>query len=267
MIKSPFKILLIEGNSEDFQLVQRALQECDTPQLILEIAANLYDAFDLILNGEIDLILLDLSTPDRNGFEILEALRARSIALPIIVLTGKDDEEMGIKAVKEGAQDYLLKNIINSDSLTRSIRYAVERFKMINDLRIAYLRLTHRHPPIKEYKLKELLRMCNSTAHELNQPLTALLGNIYLMRIEKDKPEKFSLNMEKIENSGKKIAAIVKKLQTICHDGVNEHSKDPPVGDMPPGPGLHKIEHIDDNFKNLNNLFKIVQSRYNRTAV
>src|SRR5262249_54858402 len=79
----------------------------------------------------VDVILLDLSLPDSQGFDTFSKLRAYSQGLPVILLTGLEDEEVGIRAVREGAQDYILKGSINSSALARAVRFAVERQKTL----------------------------------------------------------------------------------------------------------------------------------------
>jgi len=267
MTKSELKILLINYKSEDAQIFQSALSGWERTSIKLEIAETPSHGMDSIQKGNADLILLDLSKSVIHGLEVLKVLRAWSLTLPIIAVIGCDDEEIGISAVKEGAQDYLFNNNIDRDSLKRSIRYALDRCQITEDLRIANEKILQQQKFVMEQeRLKSLLEQSGATAHELNQHLTVLLGSICLIKMDRDNQEKISRHMEKIEESGKRISATVKKIQAIRYDK-NQYflggaSFGKPDQDMTPA----KIETPDDNFKNLNDLFKIVQSRFNRTA-
>jgi DNA-binding NtrC family response regulator len=77
--------------------------------------------------GDIDIVLLDLSLPDSLGLDTFTRVYDKAPCLPIIVLTGLDDEELAAKAVREGAQDYIIKGQVDSNLLARAIRYAIER--------------------------------------------------------------------------------------------------------------------------------------------
>jgi DNA-binding response OmpR family regulator len=267
MTKSELKILLINYNSEDAQIFQSALSSWERTSIKLEIAETPSHGMDRIQKGNIDLILLDLSKSLIHGLEILKVLRAWSLTLPIIAVIGCDDEEIGISAVKEGAQDYLFNNNIDRDSLKRSIRYALDRCQIADELRIANEKiLEQQNSVIEQTRLKSLLEQSGTIAHELNQPLTVLLGSICLMKMDHDNPEKISRHMEKIEESGKRISATVKKIQAIRYDKNQYFLGGASFGKPDQNMDLAKMDTPDDNFKNLNDLFKIVQSRFNRTA-
>ena len=87
-----------------------------------------------------DALLLDLGLPDSNGMETLVKVISQYPELPVIVLTGLADEQAGVRAVHQGAQDYLTKGEINSDLLIRSIRYAIERKRLLTEMRNLSLR-------------------------------------------------------------------------------------------------------------------------------
>jgi len=264
-MESKFKILLINDNSEDVQKIQSVLCDLAKTLITLEVAETPLDGLKRALKGGIDLILLDLSRSEIQGFEALKEFRARLIILPVIVMIGIDNEELGVLAMKEGAQDYLCKNNIDRESLRHSIRYAMERCKMAEELKIANRKiLEQQESVIEEASLKSLLEQTQSTAHELNQPLTALLGTIYLMKMNQDNAENISQHMERIESSGKRISTIVQKIQTICYEKKKHYLGGASIIE-PEQKVKHNIEAADNNFKNLNNLFRIIQSRYNRT--
>jgi two-component system, cell cycle response regulator len=267
MTKSELKILLINYKTEDAQIFQSALSGWEKTSISLEIAETPSQGMDRIQKGNIDLILLDLSKSVIRGLEALKELRTGAVTLPIIAVIGNNDEEIGISAVKEGAQDYLFKNIIDRDSLKRSIRYALSRHQISEELRVANEKiLEQQNSVIEQGRLKSLLEQSGTIAHEINQPLTVLLGSICLMKMDRDNPEKISRHMEKIEESGKRISATVKKIQAIRYDKNRHFLGGASFGKPEQNMDLAKMDTPDENFKNLNDLFKIVQSRFNRTA-
>jgi len=120
-------ILLVEDNPGDVDLIREMLTKTGMVTFSVESVARLSTALIRLEDGDIDLVLLDLGLPDSKGIDTLITLRKNKPEAPIIVLTGLADEETGIRAVKEGAQDYLIKGQVNTNLLTRSIQYAIER--------------------------------------------------------------------------------------------------------------------------------------------
>lgn len=127
----PIRILLIEDNPGDSRLIQEMLNDADNFNFKLSIAENLVTGFLSFEESEIDIVLLDLSLPDSSGFQTIIRTREKTINIPIIVLTSLKDETFARKAVQAGAQDYIIKDQIESNSLVRSIYYAIERNKMM----------------------------------------------------------------------------------------------------------------------------------------
>ncbi|MGJ8637923.1 MAG: response regulator [Opitutaceae bacterium] len=125
-----YSILLLEDNEADANLVAEYL---DLSQLSYEltIATRLSGGLKYLNKQRFDLILVDLSLADTNGIDTLEAVLDFSKDEVIIVLTGAQDEQLSIKALQAGAQDYLLKDSLNSEVLRRAIRYAMERANLV----------------------------------------------------------------------------------------------------------------------------------------
>lgn len=267
MIQSEFKVLLISDDQEDIQTIQNTLFDCDKAHIPLDIADTPAGGLENMLIEGIDVILFDLCSPGLQGFEILKTLNERAIALPVIVLIGPDSEDEGIRAINEGAYDYLFKDSMDRDSLIRSIRYAVEICRLKEELRLAGLKINKLEKSAMDMEgFNEIVKQYRSAAHDLNQPLTALLGSICLMKIEKDNRENISHNMERIEASGKNISGIVNKIQAIGHEKINYLGGASLIMNHDNQKLIPNIEATDNEFKNLNNLFKIVRSRCNRTA-
>ncbi|MCX5994501.1 MAG: PAS domain S-box protein, partial [Chloroflexi bacterium] len=121
------RILLIEDNPGDARLLRELLAAKDGASFDLEHEDRLSTALARLAQGDIDVILLDLSLPDSQGLDGLNKICAQAPKVPIVVLSGLSDEAVAIKAVQEGAQDYLVKGSVDSNSLVRSLHYAIER--------------------------------------------------------------------------------------------------------------------------------------------
>jgi GAF domain-containing protein/CheY-like chemotaxis protein len=120
-------VLLVEDSPGDTRLLQEMLAEARGASFELEHTQRLTTGLEKLTAGDIDVILLDLSLPDSQGFDTFAQMHAQAPQMPIIVLTGLDDEALALKAVREGAQDYLVKGQVDSNLLARAIRYAIER--------------------------------------------------------------------------------------------------------------------------------------------
>ena len=121
------KILLIEDNAGDVDLIREMLTETGTVNFSVESVPRLSEAMSRLKSNAIDLVLLDLGLPDSKGLDTFIKLQAAVPDMPIIILTGNTDQHAAVTAVREGAQDYLIKGQFNGNIITRAIRYAVER--------------------------------------------------------------------------------------------------------------------------------------------
>ena len=126
------KILIIEDNPEDLRLIEEMLNEVKSPLFELHHSKRLSDGLRCLVRNSYDILLLDLSLPDSVGLDTFFSVYEQAPEIPIVILSGFNDEETAIKAVSEGAQDYLVKGQVNSLLLSRSISYAIER-KLIED--------------------------------------------------------------------------------------------------------------------------------------
>lgn len=121
-------ILLIEDNPGDVNLVKLLLKDSSVRHELFE-TSTFFDGTDFCKNNPVDLVLLDLSLPDSSGFKTLSSFLEKNPQIPVIVLTGINNEIVGNQAVKAGAQDFLVKGQFDGKQLGRSIRYSLQRFK------------------------------------------------------------------------------------------------------------------------------------------
>jgi len=135
------RVLLVEDNPGDARLVEILLSEDDAfGRFGITPAERLDEALEHLDDSTFDVILLDLSLPDSSGLETVEVVRTRVPLTPLVVLTGRDDEETALRALQSGAEDYLVKGRGDSELMARSIRYAIERKKAEENL--AHLKST-----------------------------------------------------------------------------------------------------------------------------
>ncbi len=133
MSNKHIKILLIEDNLGYVRLVQKMLTVSSQGEYQIECADRLSTGLEYLVREEIDVVILDLGLPDSQGLDTLGEVRAQAPAVPIVVVTGIDDEVLAVQALRQGAQDYLVKGDIDRKTLRRVIRYAIER-KQAEDL-------------------------------------------------------------------------------------------------------------------------------------
>jgi signal transduction histidine kinase/CheY-like chemotaxis protein len=132
-------ILVVEDNPGDVVIVAELIKSSGI-NFNLTYAKNLRETLSLCTEHDFDIILLDLGLPDSVGLETLKKIQVFKVKSPVVVMTGLDDEDIALASLREGAQDYLVKNRLTSDIILRTIKYGIER-KKIQDLQ---KRHTHR---------------------------------------------------------------------------------------------------------------------------
>lgn len=135
MDPKPVNVLLVEDSPTDALLLREALTDERSMRFRTAHAETLSDALRRLQQQSFDLILLDLGLPDSQGLETFARMHEQVPQIPIIVLTGLDDDTLAIQAVKEGAQDFLTKGRVDRYWLMRNIRHALERHQMYLEVR------------------------------------------------------------------------------------------------------------------------------------
>ncbi|MFZ1763596.1 MAG: response regulator, partial [Nitrospira sp.] len=125
MSTGPAHILLVEDNAGDARLLRELLTETGAGRLTLTHVDRLDAAIRCLTQAAFDIILLDLSLPDSQGAETLVRMHAAAQGIPIVLVTGREDEELGLQLIQAGAQDYLVKGQTTAPLLARALKYAV----------------------------------------------------------------------------------------------------------------------------------------------
>ncbi len=271
MKNKPVRALLIEDDLYTAQLICQMLDQVRDITFELVHADTLSSGLEHLEDEHFVIILLDLGLPDSSGIKTLNKVYAQASDIPIIVFTGQDDETLGVNAVNAGAEDYLVKGQTDSKSLVRAIRYAVERHqakealkdtavklkRTVEELKKANKKIINQQKSvIEEERLKVLLQLSGATAHELNQPLTALMDNVELMRLERKIPEKLQKYRQGIEDAGQKISEIIKRIQTIPQDNIDSDDSDNSTEAVDKKISIMSVEESDADFKKIYNCLK-----------
>jgi hypothetical protein len=169
--EAALKILLIEDNQGDARLVEILLEESDLPDCLITHKLTLADGVEVLKSDDFDAVLLDLSLPDSRGFETLERLIGAKPDVNVVVMTGLADKVLGLNAVKAGAQDFLMKGGFDAELLSKTLRYAIERKKVLMQLAAA---TRAREVAEESARMKE--SFIASISHEMRTPMNAIYG-------------------------------------------------------------------------------------------
>lgn len=173
------RVLLVEDNPGDAVLVREALADAPGPVFALTWQPTLREGLAVIEDGGFDAVLLDLSLPECRGLETLERFRDGNDAVPILVLSGLDDERTAVAALHAGAQDYLVKGRFDGPLLARALRYAIERKRAGDEIATLNLDLearVQRRTAELAAANQELEGILHALTHDLRTPLRSIHG-------------------------------------------------------------------------------------------
>ncbi|MCB0211030.1 MAG: response regulator [Anaerolineae bacterium] len=212
MNADPIKVLLVEDDPNDVQFIQMALAGIDFGQIDCRAVNELSKAVQLLNQEAFDLILLDLSLNDAWGLDTIIQLNAQAVDIPVVILTGNDDENIALEAVKLGAQDYLVKGQVSDAVIVRTIRHAIERHHLLKDLEKQITALLHSE--VRFHKMIEhnadaiviidhnnTIRFVNPAAENLfGSPAEYLIDKQFMYPIVVDEATEISLSNTKTDN-------------------------------------------------------------------
>jgi signal transduction histidine kinase len=219
MAVSLVKILLIEDNLAEARLLQEFLQQADAKEFVLVHVKRLQDGLNELRCSNYDIILLDLTLPDSQGLSSLPILIDCTPSVPIVVLTNTNDEELALEAVREGAQDYLVKRQVNVNGLVRSICYAIERKQLLETLRqvnqTLQVRVDERTAELDKANEINQFRseLVSMLSHDIRQPLNTILLAAGLLQNNEDK-----LTQEKKRNHLQMIRLAIKNMAQMLDE-------------------------------------------------
>lgn len=205
-MKDAMKILLIEDSLSDADLLQEYLDEVKNLKINMTHVQLLGEAEIILAKENIDVILLDLNLPDASGLATVKRTYAIAPNVPIVVLSGLSDEDMAVEAVRQGAQDYLVKGQITSDLLTRTLRYSIERKQMEHQLSIYTLELEARNRELDAYGY--------TIAHDLQNPISSLLIYTHMIRsaLKNTHDDQLHNRLDGLESTVIKMSSMINQL-------------------------------------------------------
>jgi two-component system cell cycle sensor histidine kinase/response regulator CckA len=212
----PTRVLLIEDNPGDARLLKEMLSEARGGPFCLQWAHSLSAGLEYLADCDVDVVLLDLSLPDSQGLNSLARLQTRSPQLPIIVLTGLDDEDLAATAVRKGAQDYLIKGQVDPHLLTRAARYAIERRNAEQERRRLQERLIHAQ------KMEAVGTLAGGIAHEFNNINGEIIAFVDLTLEMECLSNEARRNLETVRSSAAAGAHLTKSLLTFSREDIGE---------------------------------------------
>ncbi|MGD1856785.1 MAG: ATP-binding protein [Leptolyngbyaceae cyanobacterium] len=208
MSNDVIKILLVEDNSADAYLLNKFLAAVE--HIELTQVGCLDEAIHCLQENRFDAVLLDLSLPDSHGLNTVKRIHQVNPKMPILVLTGLDDEEIAIAALREGAQDYLVKGEIQRTWLVRAIYYAIERQQNLDKLQHLNDELTRSN--------QELEQFAYVVSHDLQQPLQGIFGYAKILaHTYHNRPnEPANQYIDQIINASQHMSQLIQDLLTYA---------------------------------------------------
>ncbi|HAA30884.1 MAG TPA: hybrid sensor histidine kinase/response regulator [Cyanobacteria bacterium UBA8553] len=236
------KVLLVEDDIGDADLICELLELIDSTHFQVTQKKRLKDALQYLSQESCDVVLLDLSLPDSHGLGTVCQVYTQVPTVPIVILSGLEDESLAIEALQKGAQDYLVKGQVDSNLLVRAIRYAIERTKIRQLLnqkekqlqtanenlerrveeRTTDLKQANEQLQILEAQLREALaqekelselksRIITTVSHEYRTPLTTIASSAEMLQIYRHKwdEDKQVKHFQRIQSAVQHMVALV----------------------------------------------------------
>ncbi|MBI9090536.1 MAG: response regulator [Desulfobacterium sp.] len=202
-------IFLVENNPEDARRIMEFLREPIPITYRVEVYGSLQHLMSAVAVTPPDAILLDLCLPDAQGIETVSRITGSCTDVPVVVLTGGSDEEMGVEAVAKGAQEYLIKGNMDSQLLDRTLRYAIERKKIQRERDMLETRLR------QVEKMETLGSLAGGIAHDFNNILFPILGHTEMLLMDIPKGSPMHKKVEKIYKGGIRARELVSQILTF----------------------------------------------------
>jgi PAS domain S-box-containing protein len=223
-LSEKINILLVEDNPGDARLIDIFMKEAFGSGYVLSISEDLASGLAQLKKHPFDIIIADLSLPDSDGLDTFKTIHEHAPEIPTIVLTGLEDESVGINAMKFGAQDFLIKGKLKGKGLKRSIDYSIERHKLLKELSQQAEELKQKSEALlkEQIKLEEAQKIAHIGSWELDFKNFSFKWSDELYRIYGVDPATFVPTIENfisfIHPEDKEFALNIAQVHPITHN-------------------------------------------------
>src|ERR1700686_4546603 len=206
MKEKALQVLVVEDNAGDARLLREMFSTERPGSFELTHLLRMSEAVIHLAKGGTDVVLLDMGLPDRHGLDTVRRAHAAAPGVPVIVLTGLDDEALAADAMKEGAQDYLIKGQIENRALPRALRHAIERHRMQTETDL-----------IRTHQMQFKDEFLSHVSHELRSPLSAIyqLATILLDGIGGELKPPQHQYLEVVLRNAKQLQSMINDLLEV----------------------------------------------------
>lgn len=208
----PIRVLLVEDSLSDAMLVKDALNQSDGDFSVAHVD-RLAHAVAHLAKKEVDVVVLDLGLPDSRGLDTLLSTRRAAPEVPVVVLTGINDEALSMNALEQGAQDYLVKDLTEGDLLVHSICHAIERHQLHSKLNQSWRR------ELENQKLESLAMLAGGIAHDFNDLLAVIRSKADVERRKVTTPPAVKKTLEQIQAATNQASDLCKQLLSYSGKG------------------------------------------------
>lgn len=196
------RVLLVEDDEDDFVLIRDMLSTSERSNYSLEWVDTYMEAKDALATDNHDICILDYRLGAQDGLDLLREITQKNLHTPVIMLTGQDNFDVDMEAMRIGASDYLVKGLIDASQLERSIRYAIAHGRLQEQIR-------------ESSRLISLGTLAAGMAHEVNNPLTVVVGYCQML-LKGDIPEVYKPRVQTIFTEALRAGKIINNLMRFA---------------------------------------------------
>ena len=212
MAKRPITALLVvEDSPGDARLLREMFEQDTHNSTVMSHVGSMAEAEKHLAENKVDIVLLDLGLPDAMGMDVVRRARAAAPGVPLVVLSGLDDERLAVEALQDGAQDYLVKGQIDSRGLMRALRYAIER-KSLQTAALALSAQVDRACGEAVAASAAKATFVANMSHEIRTPLNSIIGftDLLLDDVSLDPTQRRYLEL--VKNAGRALLTVVNDI-------------------------------------------------------